>query len=101
METLQYEFDCNKSVAENTSENVERIIQKITKSFYQLKMQMDYEYTRNLRIDNFAEMEFEQTIDTLLEKIKIDLMAKTEWKAIEFLAEFKDDESFNAEMKAA
>lgn len=101
METLQYEFDCNKSVAENTSENVERIIQKITKSFYQLKMQMDYEYTRNLRIDNFAEMEFEQTIDKLLEKIKIDLMAKTEIKAIEFLSEFKDDESFNAEMKAA
>ena len=101
MELLQYEFDCNKSVKENTSENVERILQKITKSFYQLKMEMDYEYTRNLRIDNFAEIEYEQMIDPLLEKIKIDLMAKTEIEAIEFLAEFKDNESFNAEMKAA
>ncbi len=101
MELLQYEFDCNKSVKENTSENVERILQKITKSFYQLKMEMDYEYTRNLRIGNFAEIEFEQTIDALLEKIKIDLIEKTELKAIEFLSEFKDDESFNAEMKAA
>ena len=101
MELLQYEFDCNKTVAENTSENVERILQKITKSFYQLKMEMDYEYTRNLRIGNFAEIEFEQTIDALLEKIKIDLIAKTEIEAIEFLAEFKDDESFNAETKAA
>ena len=101
MELLQYEFDCNKSVKENTSENVERILQKITKSFYQLKMEMDYEYTRNLRIGNFAEIEFEQTIDALLEKIKIDLIAKTEIEAIEFLSEFKDDESFNAETKAA
>ena len=101
MELLQYEFNENKSVKENTSENVERILQKITKSFYQLKMEMDYEYTRNLRIDNFAEIEYEQMIDSLLEKIKIDLIAKTELKAIEFLSEFKDDKSFNAEMKAA
>ena len=101
MELLQYEFNENKSVKENTSENVERILQKITKSFYQLKMEMDYEYTRNLRIDYFSDEDYEQTIEQLLEKIKIDLIAKTELKAIEFLAEFKDDEPFNAEMKAA
>lgn len=101
METLQYEFDCNKSVKENTSENVERILSEIRSGLNKFKYELNYEYSRNLRIDYFSDEEYEQTIDKLLEKIKIDLIAKTEWKAIEFLAEFKDDESYNAEMKAA
>lgn len=101
METLQYEFDCNKSVKENTSENVERILSEIRSGFNKFKLELDTEYFRNLRIDYFSDEDYEQTIDKLLEKIKIDLIAKTEIEAIEFLSEFKDDESFNAEMKAA
>ena len=101
METLQYEFDCNKSVKENTSENVERILSEIRSGFNKFKFELDTEYFRNLRIDYFSDEDYEQTIEQLLEKIKIDLIAKTELKVIEFLAEFKDDESFNAEMKAA
>ena len=101
MELLQYEFDCNKTVKENTSENVERILSEIRSGFNKFKFELDTEYFRNLRIDYFSDEDYEQAIDTLLEKIKIDLMAKTEIEAIEFLAEFKDDESFNAEMKAA
>ena len=54
-----------------------------------------------MRIDYFSDEEYDQAIEQLLEKIKIDLIAKTELKAIEFLAEFKDDGSYNAEMKAA
>ena len=101
METLQYKFDCNKSVKENTSENVERILSEIRSGFNKFKLELDTEYFRNLRIDYFSDEDCEQTIEQLLEKIKIDLIAKTELKAIEFLAEFKDNESFNAEMKAA
>ena len=101
METLQYEFDCNKSVKENTSENVERILSEIRSGFNKFKFELDTEYFRNMRIDYFSDEDYEQTIEQLLEKIKIDLIAKTELKAIEFLSEFKDDESFNAEIKAA
>ena len=101
MELLQYEFDCNKTVKENTSENVERILSEIRSGFNKFKFELDTEYFRNLRIDYFSDEDYEQTIEQLLEKIKIDLIAKTELKAIEFLAEFKDDESLNAEMKAA
>ena len=51
METLQYEFDCNKTVKENTSENVERILSEIRSGFNKFKFELDYEHTRNLRID--------------------------------------------------
>jgi hypothetical protein len=44
---------------------------------------------------------FEKPIDEFLANYKKFLTEQTEWQAVEFLSEFKEDESFNAEMKAA
>ena len=101
METLQYEFNENKSVKENTSENVERILESVKDSLYNFKNDLNYQHFKNLRIEYFKDSLFEKPIDEFLANYKKFLTEQTEFEAIEFLAEFKDDESYNAEMKAA
>ena len=101
MELLDYEFNENKSVKENTSENVERILEKVKNLLYNFKDDLNYQHFRNLRIDYFPDAMFEKPIDEFLANYKKFLTEQTEWQAIEFLSEFKEDESYNAEMKAA
>jgi hypothetical protein len=101
MELLDYEFNENKSVKENTSENVERILEKVKNLLYNFKDDLNHQHFRNLRIDYFPDSMFEKPIDEFLANYKKFLTEQTEWQAIEFLSEFKEDESFNAEMKAA
>ncbi len=79
METLQYEFDCNKSVKENTSENVERILGTVKKLLYNFKDDLNNQHFKNLRIEYFKDSLFEKPIDEFLANYKKFLTEQTEW----------------------
>lgn len=101
MDLLEYEFDTNKSINENTSENVERILEKVKNMLYNFKEDLNQQHFKNLGIEYFQDKMFEKPIDDFLERYKSFLLAETEAKAFDFLAEWKDEESYQAEIKAA
>lgn len=100
LENIECEFDADKTVEANTAENFDKSMKKVKEYFRKAFFAFDVDIA-------YYGFEYlpENLTDTLLieieSKISENLKVQIGQKAIDFLAEEKDEESLKAEFKAA